>query len=786
MWDSSTRGYILTTETGKYVANEIRPVFVQELKITGLDLYFDFDLNEKRPVLWARKNIYFLNGEKIAQLNNVRYGEEPEIKVFFDGKMRLEAVDIESMVKKNSEVLDCIIADAQSRTKELFDKDIANCDIAYVAFSGGKDSVALLNLCNEVLPYSVPVIFSDTDMELPDTYDMWEKIQKRYPEREFLKAACETPALENWYKFGPPSRTIRWCCSIHKSTPAIITLKNKLKKSAVKALAFVGVRGEESYTRSFYEDSGDGVKNASQLNRMPLLDWGAHEIWLYIFKYKLPINTAYRFGLPRVGCLMCPEASNKYEWLIDKAYHSKLVPFTDLITETSDKDFTSNQDKVDFIGNSGWQARKSGIILSKNISNPIESNIGLTTIFKSSFFSKALFYEWIKTIGNVVIDRETNKKILELPNQSNKDIPFSFEDSRGGLKIITFNFQDSSQKKELLPQMRAMLRKVSACINCRCCEAECRVGAIESRNGTLTIDGSKCIQCQNCYDIDLSCWRFKSMYKTDTVSEKMSGINRYNNFGLREDENYPWISTLVELENSFFPWTSEHPLGKKMVESASAWFQQAKLVEVKTRKPTKLIELFREKGSKNDLGWELIWIALVNNAVLLKWFVTSTKVDIPYTIKELADLLEEMYPNLGKSIEGGLAALKDMLTKSPLGGENAVTNIEMKGRTVKSITRKAKEIDSLTVLYSLYLISEITGRSSFSIREMLEADITSTYISPIIAFNVPVETFKRQCSGLYSKYPEYISITFEHGNDGMKIFPEKYKSEDVIALALEN
>ena len=35
-FDNKTHGYLLTTQTGKYVANEIRPVFVPELALTGL------------------------------------------------------------------------------------------------------------------------------------------------------------------------------------------------------------------------------------------------------------------------------------------------------------------------------------------------------------------------------------------------------------------------------------------------------------------------------------------------------------------------------------------------------------------------------------------------------------------------------------------------------------------------------------------------------------------------------------------------------------------------------
>ena len=34
VWDEATRGYLLTTQTGRFVANEIRHVFAPELSLT--------------------------------------------------------------------------------------------------------------------------------------------------------------------------------------------------------------------------------------------------------------------------------------------------------------------------------------------------------------------------------------------------------------------------------------------------------------------------------------------------------------------------------------------------------------------------------------------------------------------------------------------------------------------------------------------------------------------------------------------------------------------------------
>jgi 3'-phosphoadenosine 5'-phosphosulfate sulfotransferase (PAPS reductase)/FAD synthetase len=560
-------------------------------------------------------------------------------------------------------------------------------------------------------------------------------------------------------------------------------LKRKLRKPAIKVMAFVGIRGDESHSRSFYEDATDGAKNASQLNLMPILDWGAHELWLYIFANDLLINCAYKKGISRVGCILCPESALRYMWFARKNYPQIVKTYGDIIITTSVKNFKSQDEKDKFIGCIDWGARKSGVVLRKTINYPLEENNEFTTMFKSPHFQENMFYEWIKTLGTIVKERETERQRLKLPNTLDDGIPFIYHTPYTGGGTVAFEFRSKDEQTLLLPLMRAFLRKVSACVACRSCEAECPVGAIIIENGNMNIDGAKCIKCRKCYDIDFSCWRFKSMYKSENEQNKMSGINRYNHFGLRED----WIVTLIDLWDKFFPWDENHPLGNKMVQSASAWFQQAMLIESKSRKPTSLAELFRVKGSACLLGWEIIWIALANNTVLVRWFINKTEIDRTYTIERLTTNLRENYPSLGQSaIKDGLTSLKETIARSPLGNDNGVARCEFKGKTLQSITRRAKNVHPLTILYSLYLIAARSRRESFTVRELLTADTESVFVSPLVAFGIMPDTFKKQCEGLRAKYPDYISTTFTHGNDGFDVFPKKYTLEDIINLVLED
>lgn len=785
-WDQETRGILLTPNSAQFVAFEIRPVFAEELIAAGMDSHFIFDHDEKKPLMWSLKNIYYAEGEKLAQLNNVHLGEELNIKYFFEGTRNLVPIDVERMVEKNSEIMGSIVSDTKKRAKELFDEDQKRCDTAYIAFSGGKDSVVLLDICNKVLPTSVSVIYSDTDMELPDSYRIWDEIQNRYPEREFIRARAESRAIDNWVTFGPPARGIRWCCSVHKSTPAIITLKKKLFKDSIKVMAFVGVRGDESYLRSFYEDSGEGKKNASQINKMPILDWGSHEVWLYIFAENLPINDAYRKGLPRVGCVMCPESSAKYEWFMEKAYPGILDPYNKVIIETSSKTFRNKDDELDFLANMGWQARKSGTLLSNNVSNPIEKIDGnKVTLIIGSGDPNSLM-EWMKTLGTIC--EEDGITVLKQSTLA-APIPIKIEFNDNGRIQIDLSFNDMEERKRLTKPIKNILRKTISCVGCKACEAECTHGALTFDDAQkVLIDTLRCVRCQKCLELDLGCWRFRSMYKPDSEIVRTSNINQYFNFGIRENDRYTWISNLMEMGSNFFPHVSDHPLGVKMVDSASKWFQQALLVTNKTRQPTKLVDVFRKEGSKSKLGWELIWIALANNSTMIKWFVTNTEIEKTYSVTELSDALHEFDPTLSKSnVDGGLSALKDMVTKSPVGEPGGFIHASIKGRNVQSLTRITHDVEPLTVLYSLYLIANEANRNAFSIsRDFIDCDFSSSFIPPTYVFNIPVEEFKKICVGLQSKYPGFIELTFTHGNDGIEVFPDRHSLDDVLDLVLRD
>ena len=790
-WDKRTGGYRLTTQTGKFVASEIRPVFAEELALTGLDLRLAFDPKERRPLLWAKQNVYLYRGEEVAKLHKTRLGKPLDIEwkgvlCGFDrssggtksrSKLKLGPVDVGVLAAENREIMAALVADTLKRIKEMYDAYAGKCDAVYVGFSGGKDSVVLLDLCHKVLPLDVPVVFSDTDMELPDTYCVWEEIQKRYDGRPFLKVSAKTSALENWRLFGPPSRSVRWCCSVHKSAPALIELKYRLGVTSLRAAAFLGVRSEESLSRSTYEDIGEGVKTSSQANLMPILKWGAHELWLYLLENDLMVNRAYRYGLSRVGCAMCPESSEKYAWFVDAVYPEALKPYSDAIIETSAKEFISQEEALEFVGSSNWQARKSGVALKKHLLRPSEKTDGLVVEWLGDGLNAESFLEWLKTVGNVFTDESEHRFRLVLMNGRSQGVSFKTSDVTNGAGNIRVSFADETERRRLLPVMRTVLQKSVACVGCQACEAECPTGALRSSDGRVVIDETKCIHCMHCHSIDFGCWRFKSMYRANSLRSGLKGINAYNNFELRTE----FLSVYLA-ERGEFDQTAQLNRAKQ-VPAAKAWFRQGLLMDGKTTAPKKLLDVFERRGVADPLAWDCVWMGLCNYAPAVKWLVCTLRLDVSYSDADLFDMLGNAITDVTK--KGGMQALKNMLVSTPFGtGENSVCELTKKGKLTVGFTRRSRLVDPLVILYGLYVMAEKAARGAFTVRQMMVAEFDGEVVSPLSAFGILPDEFKKQSLGLAAVYPDFIACSFTLGLDEVRLFPELKNRDDVVELIL--
>ena len=110
-----------------------------------------------------------------------------------------------------------------------------------------------------------------------------------------------------------------------------ILLIQKLTGKNSKAVVFDGVRAEESLRRAKYSEVGEGVKNFLQINCHAILKWSSAEVFVHMFQNDLLLNHAYRHGIYRVGCKVCPMSSRWQDALIAAVYPEEIQPALSLL-----------------------------------------------------------------------------------------------------------------------------------------------------------------------------------------------------------------------------------------------------------------------------------------------------------------------------------------------------------------------------------------------------------------------------------------------------------------------
>ncbi len=408
-WDSSTGGYLLTPMPLAF-SKEPRPVYYKELDVLGFDKYWNYDKNDSFPYMWAEANNYYYRGRLVAKTKGGSLYTAPEL-VLIDAPepegYPLRFVDIPAMVEKNRQLMEQLVQETIKKIYNTFIEYKDKVDVFYVAFSGGKDSVVTLDLVQRALPHNVfKVLFGDTGMEFPDIYDVVENI-RRFCEEEkidFLVSKSELSPLDSWRTFGPPAQTIRWCCSVHKTAPQIIKLREYTNNPHFRGMAFTGIRGDESASRSEYNDVSLGEKVRGQYSCHPILEWNSAELFNYIYTRNLIINEAYKKGNSRAGCLVCPMATYKNMFFKEACYRTpteksySTTDFNEIILETSSKILNTKKQRNEFMEIGGWKARRSGrelSIASSSCTDSFEKGVfRIKSLRKSSDWK-----EWIKTIG---------------------------------------------------------------------------------------------------------------------------------------------------------------------------------------------------------------------------------------------------------------------------------------------------------------------------------------------------------------------------------------------------
>lgn len=166
-WDAENNLAVLANENA-FISNEIRPVFSDELKNVGFDRYISFEESETVPLLWAIRYQYYYRGKAVARLVDNGCIKAPSIEILDESFVgtRLSLIDIDLWFDKNRKLMDQLVQDTLLRIYRVYMEWKDRVDYIDVAYSGGKDSMVLLDLVKRVLPHdSFFVAWIDSGME---------------------------------------------------------------------------------------------------------------------------------------------------------------------------------------------------------------------------------------------------------------------------------------------------------------------------------------------------------------------------------------------------------------------------------------------------------------------------------------------------------------------------------------------------------------------------------------------------------------------------------------------
>lgn len=159
----------------------------------------------------------------------------------------------------------------------------------YVAFSGGKDSIVILDLVRRA------GVKHDAHMNMTsiDPPELVRFVKQNYPD-----VIRHKPVTTMWKliekKMMPPTRLVRYCCEVLK------------EGGGEDRLLITGVRWDESNKRRTRKMVESCIKSRTKRFLHPIIDWTDEDVWEYIKVNDLLYCPLYDQGFKRIGCIGCP------------------------------------------------------------------------------------------------------------------------------------------------------------------------------------------------------------------------------------------------------------------------------------------------------------------------------------------------------------------------------------------------------------------------------------------------------------------------------------------------
>lgn len=501
-------------DKGRRITTDIRPVFPEERLLLEILLDKEIGTYDNSSVWNCAGNKYLIDGERIKfSVKDLKEKNTDKVREQYEKFADAISYDsfnqyMDKFVSANKSRYEYIVKEAVDYIKEST-KNYTTKDM-FVSFSGGKDSTVTSSLVMRALSEpKVLHIFGNTTLEFPETIEYVKRFKKENPYTPVVSSKNKDKDFQELCKLvGPPSRVMRWCCTIFK-TGSIQRKIKSLFRNKDKIITFYGIRRSESASRNKYERETEGAKITKQITISPIIDWMDFDIWLYLLTTKIDFNRAYRLGYARVGCWCCPNNSGWSEFLSKIHMPLQSKQFRELLI-----DFAKSIGKPDpevYVDEGKWKARQGGngveyakktaveftpCALEENAFNyqlqrPITEE--LYELFKP--FGYLNFQLGNKRLGEVYVLRKNGKIVLKLQGRIGSN----------NLKVTILDHKIDGAKNinAAEDKIKCQLTKYQMCMGCRACESICKHNAIsikEDKEGNLSysILDDKCVRCAEC------------------------------------------------------------------------------------------------------------------------------------------------------------------------------------------------------------------------------------------------------------------------------------------------
>lgn len=504
---------------GIYKATDMRPVFPEERLLIGILTDQSSPLRFMNKSVWYGSNSYVVDGTKIkvsiTKANKLSLDEVRKIRnLYLENETSIDYVpfqeNIEKFIEANRNRYNYITEEAVTYIQGYRKK--YSVEEMLVSFSGGKDSTVTSHLvCSAMGTNRILHIFGDTTLEFPMTLDYKKRFNKNEDSKgiRVITAKNREKDFENLCQVvGPPSRVMRWCCTVFK-TGAIQKTITSAFKDKTDVLTFQGIRRNESASRSKYERETESPKIAKQTVASPIIDWLDFDVWLYILTTKIDFNYAYRLGYTRVGCWCCPNNGGWSEFLSKIHMYEQYTHWRNVLVDFAKQ--IGKPDPETYIDEGGWKARQGGNGLDaaqKSIVSfePCATEENAFNYELQRPISEEL-YELFKPFGYINTELG-NKRLGEVYVLSKTGKVMLILQGRMGsckLRVTIKDIHIAGSKTLSVAEgkVKCQITKYQMCLGCKACEGVCIHDAISVKDdGTgkilYRIDDDKCVRCTAC------------------------------------------------------------------------------------------------------------------------------------------------------------------------------------------------------------------------------------------------------------------------------------------------